>query len=167
MYTDDNGIVRFEALDNVAPLQVNLNAALESVSDSLTDTNERIDVLEEDTGWLPIVMNYSGFEVYGTSQIPMVRRVGKVVQVQGAARNLVSGQIDGTTQVPFGKLPTGYNLEPPSHNNYMPNAIMQGSGNNKWNFSVHYSGELLAARYSPGSSTSNTWLPFTLTWLVD
>ena len=38
MYTDDNGIVRFEALDNIAPLQVNLNAALESVSDSLDST---------------------------------------------------------------------------------------------------------------------------------
>lgn len=32
MYTDDNGIVRFESLDNIAPLQVGLNAALESVS---------------------------------------------------------------------------------------------------------------------------------------
>lgn len=41
MYTDDNGIVRFEALDNIAPLQVNLNAALESVSDAL-DSSTRI-----------------------------------------------------------------------------------------------------------------------------
>ncbi len=38
MYTDDNGIVRFEALDNIAPLQVGLNAAMESVSDSLDST---------------------------------------------------------------------------------------------------------------------------------
>lgn len=41
MYTDDNGIVRFESLDNIAPLQVGLNAAMESVSDAL-DSNIRI-----------------------------------------------------------------------------------------------------------------------------
>jgi len=38
LYTDDNGIVRFESLDNIAPLQVGLNAALESVSVALDST---------------------------------------------------------------------------------------------------------------------------------
>lgn len=36
MYTDDNGIVRFESTDNIAPLQVGLNAAMESVSEAVT-----------------------------------------------------------------------------------------------------------------------------------
>jgi len=41
VYTDDNGIVRFESLDNIAPLQVGLNAAMESISGAL-DSNVRI-----------------------------------------------------------------------------------------------------------------------------
>lgn len=35
MYTDDNGIVRFEATDNISPLHIGLNTALESVGNSL------------------------------------------------------------------------------------------------------------------------------------
>jgi len=41
VYTDDNGIVRFESLDNIAPLQVGLNAAMESISEAF-DRNVRI-----------------------------------------------------------------------------------------------------------------------------
>jgi len=43
MYTDDNGIVRFESTDNIAPLQVGLNAAMESVSEAMESVSEAID----------------------------------------------------------------------------------------------------------------------------
>ena len=35
MYTDDNGIVRFESTDNISPLHIGLNTALGSVSDAM------------------------------------------------------------------------------------------------------------------------------------
>lgn len=35
MYTDDNGIVRFESTDNISPLHIGLNTALGSVSDAI------------------------------------------------------------------------------------------------------------------------------------
>lgn len=48
MYTDDNGIVRFESTDNIAPLQVGLNTALESVSDVISSVKERFGDLDAD-----------------------------------------------------------------------------------------------------------------------
>lgn len=57
MYTDDNGIVRFESTDNIAPLQVGLNAALESVSEAVTELKHDVTHLDADNiveGTLPI-----------------------------------------------------------------------------------------------------------------
>src|SRR5690625_3773408 len=42
MFTDDNGIVRFEDDDEIAPLHVGLNTALTSVSEAIDDTNEHV-----------------------------------------------------------------------------------------------------------------------------
>lgn len=49
MYVDNNGIVRFENLDDITPLQTNLNAALESVSNQFDSANldERVAELLE------------------------------------------------------------------------------------------------------------------------
>lgn len=96
MYTDDNGIVRFEALDNIAPLQVNLNAALESVSDSLTDTNERIDVLEEDTGWVNLTLKNGWVSI---SQ-PRVRKRDGIVYLEGEIRGTNTGSANPFTTLP-------------------------------------------------------------------
>lgn len=46
MYTDDNGIVRFEGSDNIAPLHTALNTALESVSTA--------GVISDGTGFLRV-----------------------------------------------------------------------------------------------------------------
>src|SRR5690625_1081623 len=48
MFTDDNGIVRFEATDNVSPLHTGLNTALSSVSDALDTFSSEIDTKIDD-----------------------------------------------------------------------------------------------------------------------
>ena len=105
MYTDDNGIVRFESLDNIAPLQVGLNAALESVSDSLTDTREsiegRLDSLEEDTGWVDVTLE-PGFAHQGTGRF-QVRRIGNLVYPRWGVSN--SGITAINTTYTVGTLP--------------------------------------------------------------
>lgn len=168
MYTDDNGIVRFESLDNIAPLQVNLNAALESVSDSLTDTNERIDVLEEDTGWLPITITDSAnFVEWSNSQPMQVRRIGQVVTIRGAVRCTTANYIIGTTQREFARVPSGYGFEPDGGQENAASVVCQGSGNNRWHLTVTAGGILRAARYGPATThNNNLWMPFTATWIV-
>lgn len=48
MYVDDNGIVRFENTDDLSPLHVQLNIALQSISDRATEIQEELDGLEPD-----------------------------------------------------------------------------------------------------------------------
>lgn len=86
MYVDDNGISRFENLDRMAPLQVNLNAALQTVSDAVTNINDRIDNIVEDTGWVNIPLA-GGFTVY-SGLTPQARQLNNVVYLRG--------QISGT-----------------------------------------------------------------------
>lgn len=52
MYTDDNGIVRFEESDNVSPLHTALNTALQSVSTEIEQHQH--DHIESDVGELTL-----------------------------------------------------------------------------------------------------------------
>ena len=178
MYTDDNGIVRFEESDNVSPLHTALNTALQSVSnsydvqsDDIEAVGDRVEALEDDTGWMPLNMiNTSNFEAWSATQTPAIRRIGKVVEVRGAARCTTANHIIGTTRRAFAKVPAGYGFEPGDAGGYameLP-TIMQASGTAHWHLAVFSDGTLNACRYGPGTThNNNLWLPFQMSWLVD
>lgn len=111
----------------------------------------------DDTGW-SIVSPASGFRHYSSGNPVKVRRVGNVVHLVGAygtdLQDLNAARM-ATLPAQFRPTETGVR------------AIMQGSGLNRWMLNVQLSGAVMIDRYGPGNpSSSNTWLPFSLTWLV-
>lgn len=123
-------------------------------------------------GWNVIsVDDMDNFMLYSTatSEAPMYRRCGDVVEVRGT----VTPKADiaySTSYVTIFTLPSGYR---PHTNIY---TICQGSGTCVWNLRVEKGGAVGLARYrngnagatalAPTSDSDGTWLPFHCTFLV-
>lgn len=109
----------------------------------------------------------SRFRTYNSDTIPTVHRKGDVVEFFGALGSdsvMTTATIAGVMQIPAGFRPRG---------TYSRIVICQGSGTNRWDLVVNESGAGSASgrvdvgRYAPGSSATNTWMPFALTWFTD
>lgn len=110
----------------------------------------------------------SRFRTYNSDTIPNVARRGNVVEFFGALGSdsvMTTATIAGVMQIPEGYRPRG---------SYSRIGIYQGSGTNRWDLVVNEaaaggsaSGRVDVGRYAPGSSATNTWMPFTMMWFTD
>lgn len=116
----------------------------------------------DDTGW--IMGNYSSpFSNYNgtTSNRPKWRRINGVTYIQGIATATANTLRTSGTETMF-TLPAGFRPL------YRADAIMQGSGYNRWHITAHPSGIVTGARYGPDSThDGNVWLPFSLSFPAD
>ena len=102
-------------------------------------------------------------KLYNTSQALILRRAGGAVAFSGAMMSKASGITtnEGTNLGRFADearhlfIPGGYAQK----------TVCQGSGKEKWYFQVYGDNAFACTRYT-GTPTSNTWLPFSLTWIA-
>lgn len=112
------------------------------------------------TDWVDVpITNATNFELWGSASTTGIRyrTDGDWIELTGEVRSMIAGAIDGTTsdkRHEIAKLPE--EVAPPRR----IISIHQGSGLNHWSSHVEPNGSLEATRYGPGSSGSNTWLPF-------
>ena len=102
-------------------------------------------------------------KLYNTSQALILRRAGGTVAFSGAMMSKASGITtnEGTNLGRFAGearhlfIPGGYAQK----------TVCQGSGKEKWYFQVYGDNAFACTRYT-GTPSSNTWLPFSLTWIA-
>lgn len=112
-----------------------------------------------DSGWVTVSAT-SPARYYTNSETDKfkVRKINGVVHFTGTG-----GATSPTGNITLCTLPSQY--RPSSGTSY--SATMQGSGQNTWQLVISASGLVQMSRYGPGSSGSNTWLPFSATFMAD
>ena len=108
-------------------------------------------------------VNSDHTKLYNTSQALILRRAGGTVAFSGAMMSKASGitTSEGTNLGRFADearhlfIPGGYAQK----------TVCQGSGKEKWYFQVYGDNAFACTRYT-GTPSSNTWLPFSLTWIA-
>lgn len=103
--------------------------------------------------------NPSFTHYYAGTPIRMHVQAG-ICHFMGAFKMTEPGYIDSNSQKVVGTLPPECR---PSSDYF---ALNQGSGENNWYMQVVTNGDVRVARYGPGESSSNTWLPFSASWPV-
>ena len=100
MYTDDNGIVRFEESDNVSPLHTALNTGLQSVSDALATVYSAIVVSESPLSIRLVGESapYGGTVIDTVGQLAVGDDIRALVQ-QGTAT--IVGKVGGPQKFPI------------------------------------------------------------------
>lgn len=117
----------------------------------------------EDSGWQTLTLT-SDFKVYGdsNSKTPKFRKMGKVVEILGEISP--KANISSGSSKTIATLPEGYR---PSRNRYF---ICQGTGRAIWTLYVYSDGQVIFSRYGKSEYTdvsTDVWLPFNVTFLVD
>lgn len=129
---------------------------IDSLDNSITN-------LEYDTGWQTLTISNSKFAHYDTGQILKIRKVGKIVELNGSLKNTASITLNATevnvTTIPTEYRPTGYTF-----------GLMQGSQTSVFLVTINTSGALNVSRYrnstTYSSVASGSWFPIHLTWIV-
>lgn len=122
----------------------------------------------EDTGWQELVLNASDFKIYNnsTSNTPVYRKIGNIVQIKGIVSPVNSTNVLGTTNpVQIGTIPA--DCAPSVIGIY---TVCHGSGNAVWLLDVTTDGVVRASRYATGETsttpTTSAWMPFTITYFI-
>lgn len=137
------------------------------VQPQIDSLNGSITNLEYDTGWQTLTFN-SGFRTHSTGFEPRVRRIGKLVELKGWAKNTSTITIDTTSYTLF-TLPEQYR---PTGMGVLE--VCQGSTMAIFNLTVNTDGTVKVSRYRFTNSSSSTypslpsgqWLPFHVTYMV-
>ena len=121
--------------------------------------------LYEDTGWQTLTISHSSFTHYSSGNELKVRRIGKIVELNGQLKNTASITLN-QREVTVATIPSGYR---PSRVLYK---IMQGSGTNIWLLSVNTNGQVRLSRYRANTTSysaisSGAWFPIQVTYTVD
>lgn len=115
-----------------------------------------------DDSWKDITLN-SEFVVYEGGTSPKCRKKNGLVEIVGQIAP--SANLPGSsTAVVIGTLPYGY---APNSTRYY---ICQGSGTNKWLFTVYANGNFGFSRYGVTQSiecTTENWLPFNVVYTIE
>lgn len=122
---------------------------------------EQNTLLFTDSGWQTCTLS-SGYAVYTSGTNLRVRKVGKIVQVNGVFKN--NNTLSASSNVQFATLPSGYR---PSQEQVK---ICQGSDLYKWLLRIKADGAMTLSRYgtsSDASASSGRWLPYCITYMVD
>lgn len=106
----------------------------------------------------------SGFVSYSSTSNPRVRRIGRIVSLQGILKN--NSQITASNNETYMfTIPTGFR---PSRT---LNLVQQGSGTMRWLMCVNTDGRVSIARYSNTTANQNvpagSWLNCFATWMLD
>jgi len=104
------------------------------------------------------VVEYSG------GLAPRLYRKGEVVMISGGIKPANSGaasDFNGYSPTNICKIPAS--LQP--RFGYAMHSIQQGSGKDRWNLAL--SGDwLCGSRYGPGTPSTGTWFPFSITYII-
>ena len=164
LYIEDSGVEKWVRLENEVAVQNTTpeNGEVLWIEDEDIEPVS-IEFIADDTGWQTLTLT-SDFHTYEDSSpnIPMYRKVGKVVEIVGAIAP--TSEIPSGTNKIIATLPEGYR---PSKNRYF---ICQGSGRNIWTLYVYPNGSIIFARYGSsayGAASTSVWLPFNVTFLVN
>lgn len=164
LYIKDSGVEKWVKLDNEVAVQNSTpeNGEVLWIEDEDIEPVS-IEFIADDTGWQTLTLT-SDFHTYEDSSpnIPMYRKVGKVVEIVGAIAP--TSEIPSGTNKLIATLPEGYR---PSKNRYF---ICQGSGRNIWTLYVYSDGSIVFARYGSSAyaaASTSVWLPFNVTFLVN
>lgn len=114
-----------------------------------------------DTGWIDLPLT-SAFKISAvTTQKPIYRKVGKMVQITGAVTP--TAEIAANKSTLIATLPNGFR---PVN---AINTLCQGSGVNKCSINVQPTGTMYVERYGITTNDKipiNTWLPFNIVYFV-
>ncbi len=127
------------------------------LKDELDQLYSDLQAAVEDSGWIDFTPS-GKFTDYGGSTECRYRKIGKCVHIVGTltATEVIPAGINLNI---FFTLPAGY--RPMSE----VNAICQGSGSNKWLFTIKANGECFESRYSNVENVEinpGNWLPFSV-----
>ena len=151
----------------ITPSDVNVVDSLDgnSTTDapSVHAVNQKLQELTGgDDSWKDITLN-SEFVVYEGGVAPRCRKKNGLVEIVGQIAP--SANLPGSsTAVVIGTLPFGY---APNSTRYY---ICQGSGTNKWLFTVYTNGNFGFSRYGVTQSiecTTENWLPFNVVYTIE
>ena len=151
----------------ITPADVNVVDSLDgnSTTDapSVHAVNQKLQELTGgDDSWKDITLN-SEFVVYEGGVAPRCRKKNGLVEIVGQIAP--SANLPGSsTAVVIGTLPSGY---APNSTRYY---ICQGSGTNKWLFTVYTNGNFGFSRYGVTQSiecTTENWLPFNVVYTIE
>jgi hypothetical protein len=115
-------------------------------------------VVEDDTGW--VTLTTTDFSLYGLAPVE-VRKKNGVTQMNGAVKPKTAGALSAKT---FLTLPTAFR---PSGSNPVY-AVCHASSQNLWLLVARTNGIVTGERHGVASEVdvaTNTWLPFSVTWL--
>lgn len=162
-YTTSNFIIKAKQSSGVVATVVdNLNST--SATNALSAAQgKKLNVRTADTGWQTLTLT-SDFHTYedNSANTPQYRKTGKVVEIVGAIAP--TSNISAGTNKTIATLPEGYR---PSKNRYF---ICQGTIRAIWTLYVYSDGQVIFSRYGKSDYTdvsTNVWLPFNVTFLVD
>lgn len=130
---------------------------------SVNGNNKKIEVIKliNDTGWITLTPA-SNFETYSSGFEPKIRKINKVVYLQGALKPIST--INAGMSTTMFTLPTGY--RPDKEMQF----VCQGSDVNKWVLTVQPVGNCKVQRYGTTSNMAipgGTWLPFSVSFPVN
>lgn len=162
-YTTSNFIIKAkQSAGVVATVVDNLNS--DSTTDALSAAQgKKLNVRTADTGWQTLTLT-SDFHTYedNSANTPQYRKTGKVVEIVGAIAP--TSNISAGTNKTIATLPEGYR---PSKNRYF---ICQGTIRAIWTLYVYSNGQVIFSRYGKSEyadASTDVWLPFNVTFLVD
>lgn len=120
---------------------------------------------QDDTGWVTVALSdTTNFALDNAANPTQVRRLDHVVHLRGALKVLTLSYIEGASPRVFGTLDSEF--RPPADRSDAYYACVS-DGSSHWALRVFPTGTLSAYRYGPGTQPINTWLPFTVSWVVD
>lgn len=120
--------------------------------------------MEYDTGWQTLTITNNKFAHYDNgSQILRIRKVGRIVELNGSLKNTASITLNAT-EVNVATIPIEYR---PTHHIF---GLMQGSQTSVFLVTINTSGALNVSRYRSSTTyssvASGSWFPIHLTWIV-
>lgn len=107
-----------------------------------------------DTGWVTLAL-LNGAVAYGTDSIPQIRRIGNVIYLEGAIKNMTAGNIDVAT-IPAEFLPR--------YNRQHVNIFGSGGPSSAWQVQPG-AGTIKFLGVSSGTVSATSWLVMTNSWL--
>lgn len=153
----------FERVDALETSVTGLITDLSNLRKQFTSMEETLDQVlnaEEDTGWLPLTLQ-NGVEAYSTNQVPQYRKVGKIVFVRGAVKNITARDTVIAT------LPAGFRPVGASH------TYVQNTSQRTGNFAmysrmiVNTSGAIKLEGITDGAAYGDKWFPIGCSFVVD
>lgn len=153
----------FERLDALEATVNGLNTDISNLTRHLTSVEETVEEIlnaEEDTGWIDLTLA-SGVEAYNSGQTPKYRKIGKIVFIRGAVKNI---QDRDTT---IATLPVGFRPASISYPYVQNTSIRTGNFAMFSRMIVGTDGRIRLEAISDGAAYGNKWFPITCSFVIE